>query len=230
MAISPSRKAKQARRCRSNGQRKLVVFLPPRPIDTIVHPMTIEELLRRNRSYRRFHEDRPIARQTLVDLVAVTRLCPSAANRQPLKYVVSASTETNAKIFSCLAWAGALKNWPGPAPGERPTGYIIILGDTRVSKHFYVDPGIVAQSMLLTAVEKGLGGCMLGSIDRKQLRPSLGISEHFTIELVVALGQPKETVVLDDAKSAENVVYWRDADGVHHVPKRPLDELLVELP
>ena len=192
--------------------------------------MSLKELLRRNRSYRRFHEDRPIERQTLVDLVAVTRLCPSSSNRQPLKYVVSASPEVNAKVFSCLAWAGALKDWPGPAPGERPTGYIIILGDTRVSKNFYIDPGIVAQSMLLAAVEKGLGGCMLAAIDRKKLRPALGIPEHFTIELVLALGQPNETVVLDDAKLAEDVSYWRDADGIHHVPKRPLDELLVELP
>ena len=191
--------------------------------------MTLKELLTKNRSYRRFHQDQPLDEQTLVGLVKLTQLCPSAANRQPLKYLISWQPERNAAIFPHLRWAAALAPWPGPAEGERPTGYVIILGDTQVANNFYCDHGIVAQSMLLAAAEQGLGGCMVGSIDRQGLRRTLQIPEHLEILLVLALGRPNETVVLELDQSPDQVPYWRDAEGIHHVPKRPLAELLVHL-
>ncbi len=190
--------------------------------------MDLTELLRGNRSYRRFHEDQPLDEGTLKGLVEKTRLCPSSANRQPLKYLLACSPEDRAKIFPHLRWAGALADWPGPAQGQRPAGYIVILGDLEISSTFHVDSGIAAQSILLAAVEQGLGGCMVGSIDRASLRKVLKIPDRFAIALAIALGKPKETVVLEDAKSPTDVVYWRDQQGAHHVPKRPLEELLVE--
>ena len=190
--------------------------------------MNVPELLKRNRSYRRFHEDQPLDEKTLVGLVELTRRCPSSGNRQPLRYMVVCSPEENARIFPHLRWAGALKNWSGPAEGERPTGYIVILGDARFPASHQVDSGIVAQSMLLGAVEQGLGGCMVGSIDREGLGKVLNISKQYAIVLVVALGKPKETVVLEDAKAPDDLDYWRDAQDVHHVPKRTLAELLVK--
>ncbi|MFH1924128.1 MAG: nitroreductase family protein [Planctomycetota bacterium] len=189
--------------------------------------MTLKELLAANRSYRRFHQDRPLDEKTLVGLVELTRLCPSAANRQPLKYVISWEPERNAEIFQHLRWAAALTEWPGPAEGERPAGYVVILGDTRITKNFFSDDGIVAQSMLLGAAEQGLGGCMIGSIDREGLRDTLKIPEHFEILLVLALGRPQEKVVLEFDQRPDETPYWRDSDDVHHVPKRPLEELLV---
>lgn len=189
--------------------------------------MTFEELLARNRSYRRFYEDRPLDEATLVRLVELVRLCPSAANRQPLKFLVSWRPDRNARIFPHLRWAAALRPWPGPAEGERPTGYVVILADTRIAEKLLDwDVGIVAQSMLLGAAEQGLGGCMIGSIDRAALSAELGLPEHLAIQLVVALGHPAETVVLEDGPP-EPRPYWRDTAGVHHVPKRPLGELLV---
>jgi nitroreductase len=189
--------------------------------------MSIKDLLARNRSYRRFHEDRPLDENTLTDLVALTTLCPSAANRQPLKYMISWQPERNAEIFSHLRWAAALKDWPGPAEGERPAGYIVILGDTRIAANFYCDHGIAAESILLAAVEQNLGGCMIASIDRDGLRRTLAIPEHLEILLVVALGRPKETVVLEHGVSPDDRSYWRDAAGVHHVPKRAVKEIMV---
>ena len=120
-----------------------------------------------------------------------------------------------------------MKDWPGPAEGERPAAYFVVLGDREIYTKFDVDCGIVAQSILLGAVEQGLGGCMIGSIDRDCLRAALEIPERYAIVLVIALGRPNETVVLEDATDPADVDYWRDADGVHHVPKRPLEELLV---
>ncbi|HLA84567.1 MAG TPA: nitroreductase family protein [Thermoguttaceae bacterium] len=189
--------------------------------------MNLRNLLTRNRSYRRFRADQPIVRRTLVELVELTRLCPSAANRQPLRYLIVHEPADNARVFARLAWARALKGWTGPAENERPAGYIIILGDTRITDQYTVDAGIAAQSILLGAVERGLGGCILGSIDRDGLRRDFHIPEHFGICLVLALGTPGETVVLEDVQSPAATDYWRDEQGVHHVPKRTMDELLV---
>ncbi len=189
--------------------------------------MTIEELLTKNRSYRRFDESHSLDEKTLVGLVDLVRLCPSAANRQPLKFMISWTPGDNAKIFPHLRWAGALTDWEGPAEGERPTGYVVILGDTRVFSTVRWDDAIVAQSMLLGAVEQGLGGCMIGSIDRDSLRAALDIPGHLDILLVLALGKPAETIVLQHDTPPDDTPYWRDADGVHHVPKRSTDEVLL---
>jgi nitroreductase len=191
--------------------------------------MSMKELLFRSRSFRRFHEDQPMDATVLRELVDLTRFCPSAANRQPLKYLISCDGARNASIFPHLRWAAALRDWPGPAEGERPTGYIIILGDSRISPNFCCDHGIVAQSILLAAVERGFGGCMLASIDREGLSRNLNLPTHLEILLVLALGKPKEKVVLEENQSPEPVPYWRDAEGVHHVPKRPLEELLLQI-
>jgi nitroreductase len=191
--------------------------------------VTVEELLFRNRSFRRFSQDPRIDQDTLRDLVDLARLCPSAANRQPLKYLLSCDPGRNATIFAHLRWAAALKDWAGPAENERPTGYIVILGDTRITNNFYCDHGIVAQSILLAAVEQGFGGCMIASIDRDSLSRKLNLPTYFEILLVLALGKPNETVVLEEGKSPEPEPYWRDGEGRHHVPKRSLDELLLRL-
>jgi nitroreductase len=188
----------------------------------------IKDLVVKNRSYRRFHQEVPIERETLKELVDLARLSASAANLQPLKYILSNEPEKNTLIFSCLRWAGYLKDWRGPADGEKPSAYIIILGDYRVSKGFLCDHGVAAQSILLGAMEKGLGGCMLAAVQRTKLAKLLKIPEHFEILLVLALGKPKEKVVLETVGDDGDIKYWRDKDEVHHVPKRKLDDIIVE--
>ncbi|MBN2311561.1 MAG: nitroreductase family protein [Candidatus Hydrogenedentes bacterium] len=186
----------------------------------------IRDLILKNRSYRRFHQDVAIEEGTLRELVDLARLSMSASNRQPLKYAISATPEKNAAIFPLVAWAGYLKDWDGPEEGERPTGYIVMLGDTELHNSFDCDCGIAAENIMLGAVEKGLGGCMMGSVQREKLRELLGIPERYQILLVLALGKPKEVVVLERAEG--DIKYYRDADRVHHVPKRPLDEVLLD--
>ncbi len=189
--------------------------------------MELRDLLLRNRSYRRFHEEKAIDRETLKGLVDLARLSASGSNVQPLKYFLSCDAETNARIFPCLAWAGFLTDWPGPAEGERPSGYIVILCDTEICQSAGCDHGIAAQSILLGAAEKGLGGCMVGSVKREKLREALAIPSHLEILLVVALGTPKEKVVLDETGPDGDIKYWRDEEDVHHVPKRPLEEIII---
>jgi nitroreductase len=187
----------------------------------------LKDLIAKSRSYRRFDESVPVSMETLKDLVELARLSPSAANRQPLKFRLANDAETNAGIFSCLAWAGYLQGWGGPIEGERPAAYIVILGDTQISKSAEVDEGIMAQSMMLGAVEQGFGGCMLGAINRPKLRQVLSIPEHLEILLVLALGKPAETVLIEPLGEQGDIKYWRDDAGVHHVPKRALDDLIL---
>jgi len=186
-----------------------------------------KDLVRKNRSFRRFRQNVAVSLDTLRELVDLGRLSAAASNLQPLRYILSCRPDTNAAIFPHLAWAGYLADWPGPAESERPTAYIIILGDTTVTRSFGCDHGIAAQSILLGAAERGLGGCMIGSIDRKALRAALTIPEQYEILLVLALGEPSETVVLEDPGPEGDIRYYRDENDVHHVPKRPLDEIVI---
>ncbi len=187
----------------------------------------LRDLIIKNRSYRRFHQEVAISCETLRELVDLARLSASGANRQPLKYILSCEPEKNARIFPCLGWAAYLKDWPGPEEGERPSAYIIILGDTEISQSFFVDHGIAAQSILLGATEKGLGGCIIASIQKQALRQALDIPARYEILLVLALGKPKETVLLEPVGPDGDIKYWRDSEGVHHVPKRSLEEILI---
>lgn len=187
----------------------------------------LKSLVSKNRSYRRFFQEFTIDRQTLVDLVDLARLSPSGRNAQPLKYMLSTEKEKNAVIFKTLGWAGYLKEWGGPVEGERPSGYIIILGDKEISATFGVDHGIAAQSILLGATEKGLGGCIIATIQRVALMESLAIPEKYEILLILALGKVKETVVVDPVGADGDIKYWREPDGTHHVPKRALDDVII---
>ncbi len=189
----------------------------------------LKDLVTRNRSYRRFHQDAPVEMETLRELVNLARLSATGANLQSLKFILSCDEDMNRKIFPTLSWAGYLKDWPGPEEGERPSAYILILGDTSISKSFGCDHGIAAQSILLGAVEQGLGGCMIGSIRRRELVQALHIREQYEILLVLALGKPKESVQIEPVGEDGSIKYWRDTEGGHHVPKRDLDELILDL-
>ena len=185
------------------------------------------DIVKRNRSYRRFYQDKPIDRKELIDLVGLARLCPTGRNLQPLKFFISTDELLNKKIFPSLAWAGYLKDWDGPAEGERPSAYIVILEDRRISESTQWDQGIMAQTIMLGAVEKGLGGCIIASVRKDDLSRTLDLPEHLKVALELALGYPKEEVVIERIPDNGSVVYWRDSQGVHHVPKRDLDELIV---
>jgi nitroreductase len=187
----------------------------------------LKDLIRRNRSYRRFYQDVSIPEYVLEGFVDLARLSPSARNAQTLKYFISCKADTNAKIFPHLAWAGYLKDWSGPRQGERPAAYIIVLNDTKISDNYFCDDGIAIQSILLGAVELGLGGCIIGSVDRSKLSKTLNIPSHLKIVEVVALGKPREQVIIENIKN-NDIKYWRDDSGVHHVPKRALDDIIIK--
>ncbi len=185
--------------------------------------MMMKELVRKTRSIRRFDEADRIGEETLRALVDLARLAPTGANQQRLRYRIVATTEECSAVFPHLAWAGALKDWPGPAEGERPTAYILILAeggqDTNV--------GIAAQTIHLAAADMGYGACMLGAIQRDQIKEVLNIPEPYGVKLAIALGRPAETVVIEEVALGASLDYYRTPDGVHHVPKLRLDDVLI---
>jgi len=190
--------------------------------------MNLKELILKTRSYRRFDEAYQIDNKTIESLIDLARLSPSGANKQPLKYLYFNTAQECERIFPFLAWAGYLPDWPGPEKGERPSAYIIILGDKSISDIFGVDHGIAAHCILLGATDAGFGGCIIGSIKRDELGNDLSIPDNFEILLILALGKPVENVILEDIKNAD-VKYYRDKSNNHHVPKRSLKELIIKL-
>jgi len=189
--------------------------------------MKLKELLLNNRSYRRFVETEEIKMEELEDMIDNVRLSPSPANLQPLQFILVNDRDTNEKLFPHLKWAGYLKEWPGPGEGERPSAYIIILGNKEKSGFVAWDYGIALQSILLGAVEKGFGGCAVAACDKPKIGDMFEIPETLEIAAVVALGKPAEKVVIDDVEN-DDIKYWRDRDQVHHVPKRKLADLILK--
>ena len=188
----------------------------------------IKELVEKNRTYRRFIESEEIGEEQLRRWVDLARLTSSGRNMQPLKYVLSWEPRRNQLIFPHLKWAGYLADWDGPKPGERPSAYIVMLGDRQLTDQYWWDHGLACQSILLGAVEEGYGGCMFGSVERAKLRQAFELEDRFEILLVIALGKPLEKVVLEPMKPNGDVRYYRDEQGIHHVPKRSLDEIIIK--
>lgn len=186
----------------------------------------LKELVVKNRSYRRFCQNKEVSWEQLRDFIDIGRLTASSANRQPVRYILSCEPEKNEVIFKCLRWAGYLEGWDGPREGERPAAYIVMMEP--VGSNAPHDEGIIGQTILLAATEQGLGGCLLANIDRKMLEEVLHVDEKYDVKLVIALGYPKEKVVLEEISQTDDIKYYRDEKGIHHVPKIRLEDLILD--
>ncbi len=187
--------------------------------------MTFLELAETTRSYRRFEEARTIPREDLISMVRAAGLAPCASNLQRLRYSIITESGERDILFGSIGWAGHLKDWNGPEEGERPVAYIIIHAPEEEKVFTGTDVGIAASYIVLEAAELGAGSCMLLSFSREaaaEVAPAPG----YTPRLVIALGYPGEKVVLE--KDSAETGYWRDREGIHHVPKHPVDELILK--
>ena len=190
----------------------------------------LKDLIIKNRSYRGYDETYTFTREQLVNYVDGARFCASSVNMQPLKYFIAWEKEDVDRIQCRIKWARQLPQMKLPHPGMCPTGFIVICQDKNISDNlnrFMKDVGIVAQSILLMATEEGLGGCMIGNFDAGEIREGLALPESLQPLLVVALGKPAETIVLTEVGEDGNTAYYRDENDVHYVPKRSLDDLLI---
>lgn len=185
----------------------------------------IKELVLKNRSYRRFYEDKKIPMDTLKEFVEIGHNTPSAANKQPIRYKLVNDPKETDQVFNCLGWAGYLKDWDGPEKGERPAAYMIMLTKAGVNSSW--DEGIAGQTILLAASEAGMGGCFIGNINREKLAGIIRLDKNYEIKLVIALGYPKEEVILEEIASDGDYKYYRDDNKVHHVPKVKTEDLIM---
>ncbi len=171
------------------------------------------------RTIRKFRPD-PVPRDLLGRLIEAGRLAPSAANLQPLEFVVVDADGPRAEIFACLKWAAYIAPAGDPRPGEEPAAYIATLVRTEIrEKMFEYDVGAAMENMILAALAAGVGSCWLLSIDRDRLRAILGVPEPYRIDSILALGYPAEEPAAE--VMGESCRYWKDAQGRLHVPKRP---------
>ncbi len=181
--------------------------------------MKMQELVKKNRSIRRFDNSYRISENDLNYLIDNATKVASAANLQNIRYIYSNSKKTNDEIFRCLNWAGYLEDWPGPDIAQRPSAYIIMVIKSSIEKYAHFDAGIAAQTISLSACEMGLGACLIASINKPLLSTVLELSdEDYSILLCIALGKADEKVVVESAE-ADKIQYWRDDQGLHHVPK-----------
>ena len=190
----------------------------------------LEELVLKNRSYRGYDRSRAVTREELLSLCDLARRTGSGANRQPLRYRLVCEAEETARVQALSRWGAALPELHLPFPGTEAAAFILICVDTAVvpqAQACGIDVGIAAQTILLGAVEMGLGGLMIQNFDKQATAQALALPEGLEPVLLLALGKPAETVVLDEALPGESLRYTRDEKGVHHVPKRRLCDVIV---
>ncbi len=186
----------------------------------------MKDLVQKNRSYRRFYEEKKITEKQVRELIDIARMTPSGANKQSIRYMYTCTQEENNKVFPYLRWAGYYQDWDGPEEGERPTAYIILLCKNGVNAP--QDEGIIGQTILLSATEEGMGGCFIANVDRAGLAEAIQVPDGYQIKLVIALGYPKEKVVIDEISESDDIKYYRDGDQTHHVPKIKLEDLIIK--
>lgn len=189
-----------------------------------------KDLVKLNRSYRGYDETYVMTKEVLLDLVDCARLSPSSVNAQPFKYFLAFEKETVRKIQSLTKWARALPDMELPHKGMCPTGFIVICQDLNIGEslaRYQKDVGIVAQTILLAATEKELGGCMIGNFGAEPVKEALELDEHLMPVLIIALGKPNEQIVLKDIETGEETAYYRDENDVHYVPKRKLSDIII---
>ncbi len=184
------------------------------------------DLLYKARSYRNFDPSHKYTAQVMKELINLCRFTPSTSNRQSVKFAFACDDKLCAEVFPLLRWAGYLTEKP-PYYGNVPSAYILLCCDLNIAeKPIEIDVGICAQTLVLGAMEKGIGACMIGSFDKEEMSALFGLSENLYPRLIIALGEPNEKIVITDAVQGD-IKYYRDKDRTHFVPKRPLDEILI---
>lgn len=185
----------------------------------------VKSILRKTRSIRRFRNNERIQPETLNDLIELTRYCPSGGNRQPLSFLCITKKEECHFVTTHVKWAALLSDWNGPEADEEPPAYICVMVDRKIAENAPYDSGIAAHAILMGASERGMGGCIIGNINKEHLYEYFGIStDRFKIDLILAIGLPAEEVIIEEAE--DKTAYYRDQNRKLHVPKRKLSDLL----
>jgi nitroreductase len=187
----------------------------------------LKDIVLKNRSFRKFIANSAVSYSALEALIDIARVTPSSKNIQPLKYLLLNEKADTDYVFERLKWAWYLKDWSGPTEDQRPPAYIVMLLDKNLNDHAMIDAGIASQTILLGAVEQGLGGCIIRTVNRFEIQKHFNLPDHLEIILVIALGKPDQIVKLTDIDQAGNIEYFEDQNKIHYVPKRSLNEVII---
>lgn len=193
----------------------------------------IRDLLTKNRSYRRFSScNKNQLKDVLIKSIENTRFGHSAHNNQSLKYVITLNSEINNKLFPLIKWASRMKGWDGPCGDEKPSGYIIIFNDENIVNNEFVqwcDAGIASQIITMTIAENNLASCIIGAFNPEEILKIINIKENNNPLLIIAAGAIGEDIQIKDAKENQSTKYYRDENNIHNVPKRGLEEILMNI-
>lgn len=187
----------------------------------------IKNLVKSNRSYRKFINSQKVSEQQLIELVDLARVTPSSKNLQPLRYLLVTDEKDSNFVFKQLKWAWYLKNWSGPYEDEQPPSYIVVCIDTDINDKADIDSGIAAQTILLGAVESGLGGCIIRTVNGYAIKKHFNLPESIEVVMVLAIGYPDQKIILEEIDNDDSVEYYENDEGTHFVPKRKLNDILL---
>ena len=180
-------------------------------------------LVKNTRCVRRYKEAN-ISYEDLADLVDIARQTSSGKNLQPLKYIIITDTKQKEEVYKPLVWAAHLQDWE-QLPSQKPSAYILILEDTDINGFSDIDSGIAMQTIMLGARAKGLGSCILASIDKEAYKKLFNLPSNLEPRFIIAFGKQDEEIKITDIKDDTN--YYRDENSTHFVPKRSLKEVLI---
>lgn len=184
------------------------------------------DLLASRRTYRRF-EQKEIKKEIVEEILTAARLASSAANRQPLSYIVVDKPEKAAEVFACTRWAGYLPPEQGqPKENERPVLFIGVVENQNINKECDTDAGLAISNMTLAAWNHGVGSCIIGACDREKLSEMFGLTADQKLHSVVAFGYPAHVSHVVDMENPEEVKYYLDSNRDYVVPKRRLEDVV----
>lgn len=184
------------------------------------------DLLRTRRTYRRFRQ-KEISQEILEEILTAARLASSAANKQPLSYIVIQEPKKVAEVFAHTRWAGALPPEVGqPKEGERPVLFIAVIENQNINSYCDTDAGLAISNMTLAAWNRGVGSCMIGACNKPALSEMFGLTEKQVLHTVVAFGYPSHMSHIVDMEDPEQFKYYLDEKKDYVVPKRKLEDVV----
>lgn len=183
------------------------------------------ELLKTRRTYRRFAQ-KEISQEILDEILEAARFASSAANKQPLSYIVIRNPKDVAEVFSYTKWAGYLPPEDGqPKEDERPVLFIAVVENLDINKNCDTDAGLAISNMTLAAWNRGVGSCMIGACNKEMLSKLFGLTENQALHTVVAFGYPTHESRVADMEENQ-FRYYLDDKRDYVVPKRKLSDVV----
>ena len=171
------------------------------------------QLVQARQSDRSYDKERPVEPEKLERVLEAARLAPSACNAQPWRFVVITDKELAQKAGKAAAGLG-MNKFAKDAPVhilvvEESMNITSFLGAKIKDKYFpLIDIGIATAHITLAAESEGLGSCILGWFDEKEIKKLVGIPANKRLLLDITIGYPVKEKRNKSRKSKEKIVSY----------------------